>query len=164
MKQPGAALCIAAAVLLSMSGCRTLPSGTGSTSSLPSSAPENSVSTPEPLELTICYSSEDSLNPYKAKTLVNVHLASLLYDSLTVLDDQWQPQLSLAASIRQENPLQYRVTLRSDAVFSDGTAVTAEDIASSFEQAKEALDATIFMVTQPPSLFLPLPIHSFPPV
>lgn len=43
------------------------------------------------MELTLCYSSEDSLNPYKAKTMVNLQLSTLLYDSLTLLDTQWQP-------------------------------------------------------------------------
>ena len=137
MKRLGAALCAAAVTLLSLSGCSTLPKGAGQSSAPPASKPENPVSRPEePLDLTLCYSSEDSLNPYKAKTQVNVQLASLLYDSLTVLDEQWQPQLSLAASVSREDPLRYRVTLRENAAFSDGSAVTAADVAASFQQAK----------------------------
>ncbi len=137
LKRLGAALCAAAVTLLSLSGCSTLPKGVGQSSAPPASKPENPVSRPEePLDLTLCYSSEDSLNPYKAKTQVNVQLASLLYDSLTVLDEQWQPQLSLAASVSREDPLRYRVTLRENAAFSDGSAVTAADVAASFQQAK----------------------------
>lgn len=113
------------------------PKGRANPPLLRASKPENPVSRPEePLDLTLCYSSEDSLNPYKAKTQVNVQLASLLYDSLTVLDEQWQPQLSLAASVSREDPLRYRVTLRENAAFSDGSAVTAADVAASFQQAK----------------------------
>ena len=125
--------------LLSLAGCSTLPKGADQSSAPPASAPESTVSSPEePLDFTICYSSEDSLNPYKAKTQVNVLLASLLYDSLTVLDDQWQPQLSLAASVTKEDPRRYRVALRENAVFSDGSAVTAADVVSSFNQAKSS--------------------------
>ena len=137
MKRLGAVLCAAAATILSLSGCRTLPKGTQNVSSSPSSVPEKPESKqPEAMELTLCYSSEDSLNPYKAKTMVNLQLSTLLYDSLTLLDTQWQPQLSLAASVTKEDSLRYRVTLRSGAVFSDGSAVTAQDVAASFNQAK----------------------------
>ena len=73
LKRLGAALCAAAVTLLSLSGCSTLPKGAGQSSAPPASKPENPVSRPEePLDLTLCYSSEDSLNPYKAKTQVNV--------------------------------------------------------------------------------------------
>ena len=45
------------------------------------------------------------LNPYAATTEVNLNLAGLLYDSLTVIGDGYMPQLSLAVKSRKKRAM-----------------------------------------------------------
>ncbi len=82
------------------------------------------------------YSREDTLNPYATATEANLSLAGLLYDSLTVIDGDFMPQPSLAAQITSTDATHLTVTLRQDAVFSDGSAVTPADVTASFEAAR----------------------------
>ena len=95
------------------------------------------VDTPdEPLVFALAYSHDDTLNPYAATTEVNLQLAYLLYDSLTVITDGYVPALSLASEIVASDATHVVVTLREDAVFSDGSAVTVEDVVKSFQAAQ----------------------------
>lgn len=125
-----------AACLLLLGGCDTLPE-----TSQPSSG---DVSVPEadaPAGLTqmaLAYSHDDTLNPFAATTAVNAQLTGLLYDSLTVLDARFVPQLSLAAEITRPDPTHLVVQLREGKVFSDGSAVTAADVVTSFNEAKKS--------------------------
>lgn len=91
-----------------------------------------------PQTFAVPYSKEDTLNPYAATTEVNVNLAGLLYDSLTVIDDKFEPQPSLAATVTATDVTHLTVTLREGAVFSDGSAVTAADVKASFDAARTA--------------------------
>lgn len=129
----------AAALLLALTGCRTIPSDMlpteSSASSLPTAAPETS-SEPKAQSFAVSFSSEDTLNPYSAKTRVNLDLATLLYSSLTVLDDAFMPQMSAAASVQAADPLNWTAVLREDAVFSDGSRITPDDVVASFQLAK----------------------------
>lgn len=90
----------------------------------------------EALVFTLPYSHDDTLNPFSAATEVNWRLASLLYDSLTVIADGYVPQLSLAAEIADTDATHLTVTLREGAVFSDGSAVTPDDVVKSFQRAQ----------------------------
>ena len=90
----------------------------------------------EELVFALPYSHDDTLNPYTAATEVNLQLSHLLYDSLTVIGDGYVPQLSLASEVTPTDATHLTATLRSDAVFSDGSAVTAEDVVQSFQAAQ----------------------------
>ncbi len=90
----------------------------------------------EEMVFALPYSHDDTLNPFSAKTKVNVQLTYLLYDSLTAIADGYVPQLSLAAEVAQTDATHLTVTLRDGAVFSDGSAVTADDVVKSFQQAQ----------------------------
>ena len=130
-----ALLLLTSAVLLP--GCSTLPKSYYE-HSVPESAEGSAVSepeTPEAKDFTLCYSSEDSLSPFAARTRSNLELASLLYQGLTALDAEWAPQPALASSVTVSGTTVTAV-IRENAVFSDGSAVTAADAASSFELAK----------------------------
>jgi len=85
---------------------------------------------------SLAYSHDDTLNPFSATTEVNLNLTRLLYDSLTVLGEGFVPQPSLAAQVTVPDPTHLVATLREGAVFSDGSAVTATDVAKSFQAAK----------------------------
>ena len=95
------------------------------------------VSAPPALPpFALSFSKEDSLHPYKAQSRANLDLASLLYEGLTAVGGDYAVRLNLAASIDEGEPLRPVVAIRSDAHFSDGSPVTAADIAASFSAAK----------------------------
>lgn len=92
----------------------------------------------EALAFNLPYSHDDTLNPFSAATEVNLQLSHLLYDSLTVIGDGYMPQLSLAADIAATDATHLTVTLREGAVFSDGSAVTPDDVVKSFQRAQKS--------------------------
>lgn len=121
-------------VLLLSVGCDDAPALPDDDTDTP--APSVADTPEEPLVFSLAYSHDDTLNPYAATTEVNLQLATLLYDSLTVITEGYVPTLSLAASITQPDSTHLVVTLREGAVFSDGSAVTTEDVVKSFEAAQ----------------------------
>ncbi len=129
------------ALLVALGGCSTLPKSYYENSSEESSSTTGSAGssgeTPTEKAFTLCYSSGDTLNPYTAATRSNLYLAPLLYQGLTALDAEWVAQPALAASVEVTSSAVTAV-LREDAAFSDGTAVTAADVAASFRAAKDS--------------------------
>ena len=86
--------------------------------------------------ISVLYSSNDSLDPYKAETELNRRLSSLMFDPLVKLNTVLQPEKVLAKDI-QLNGKECIVTLKN-AYFSDGTPVTAEDVEFSLNKALKA--------------------------
>lgn len=111
-------------------GCKKNPESSGSsgdTAVMPSvSDGEKSVS--------LLYSYTDSLNPYSAKTAANREISSLLYDSLIKTDNNFEPICVLALSYEISDKI-CTVKLR-DATFTDGSAVTSDDVIYSYNSAK----------------------------
>ena len=120
--------------VLCLCGCSTIPHPLDPESSAMSEPPVSTAQVLPPFALS--FSKEDSLHPYKAQSRVNLDLASLLYEGLTAIDTDYTVRLELAAAIDESEPLRPVVTIRSDAVFSDGSGVTAADVAASFSAAK----------------------------
>ena len=89
----------------------------------------------KPITFALSYSKDDPLNPFTASSRVNLDLVPLLYEGLTATDAGLVPQMALAASVALDDPLHPAATLR-DIRFSDGSAVTAADVAASFSKAK----------------------------
>ncbi len=87
-------------------------------------------------KFTLMYCYNDSFNPYAAKTKMNKELSLLMYDPLIKLDESFKPVNYLADSVTVEGNT-CTVRLKS-AAFSDGSAVTAADVAYSFGKAKES--------------------------
>lgn len=129
---------LALATALCFAGCSTLPKSLQSPTEPVSSAPETSAPAVQKQDFALSYSSEDTLNPYTAKTRVNLDLATLLYSSLTVLDADFVPQMGVASSVEATDATHWTATLRSDAVYADGTTITAADVAASFQLAKSS--------------------------
>ncbi len=139
--------CIVALCLVALTACgnppddpdtsgATLPTGDTPTAS----APADSLAA-----FGLGYSKEDTLNPYATQTEVNLQLATLLYDSLTVVDNEFFPQLSLATSVEVTDPTHLVATLRPGAVFSDGSPVTVADVTTSFWQAKASANYKVLL-------------------
>ena len=77
---------------------------------------------------------ESTLNPYQMTTDPSLRMATLLYDSLTKLNLSYGYDLCVASSVELQGT-SCLVTLRPDVRFSDGSALTAEDVRYSYQQA-----------------------------
>ena len=134
--------------LIFLCGCRAKP---GSTSS--SAEPPAAVAAAGSRDyLTMLYSAADTFNPYTAATDINRQLCRLLYEPLLKTDNSYNISYSLAQSAEVKGK-ECTVTLKSR-YFSDGSALTADDVVYSFNLAKksnteyahklyEALSATV---------------------
>ena len=84
--------------------------------------------------ISLACNTADSFNPYKLKTGLNRLIASLLYDTLIVMDGSYSPVNVLASSITTQEKT-CTVTIKNT-TFSDGSYVTAADVVYSFNLAK----------------------------
>ncbi len=100
------------------------------------SAPLSAEDTGGDKEITLLYSASDTFNPYTAVTETNRQLALLLFDPLVKTDNNFEIKLCLAASV--ENTEKVCTVRLRDAVFSDGSAVTAQDVVYSYNIARES--------------------------
>lgn len=78
-----------------------------------------------------------SFNPYKTNSPTNLGIATLLYDSLFVMNDDWSSDPLLAESIEIQDK-QVTVKIIDGAVFSNGASLTAYDVVYSFNLAKKS--------------------------
>lgn len=125
-----ALLCL---LMLSLAGCRE-NNTESSSSALPpviQTAAKNSI------ELLFCYS--DTFNPYTATTDINRTLCKLMFDPLIKLDNSFEPVYCLASSAQMSGNT-CTVTLKN-AVFSDGSAISASDVVYSYNLAKASTTA-----------------------
>ncbi len=101
----------------------------------PPATEETSPATPP--VFTLAYSRADSLNPFLMNSRVNRELVPLLYEGLTTVTASLEAVPCLAASVTVQGTV-VTARLAADAVFSDGTAVTAEDVLTSYAAARES--------------------------
>ena len=97
---------------------------------------DNGDAVTAPDTLCFAYNREDTLDPFSAATQLNVCLSPLLYEPLLRPGTDFSPTLVLAQSAEQTDSTRIAVTLRANAVFSDGSAVTGDDVVYSFNKAK----------------------------
>ncbi len=115
-------------------GCRNAPSSASS-----GDAPGGTTaSVPLTDTLALAFNQEDTLDPFAATTQLNLYLSTLLFDSLVHLDEGFSPSPALAGSMEATDTTHLTVSLKAGAVFSDGSAVTAQDVVYSFERAKSS--------------------------
>ena len=123
-------LIISLILIITLCGCRQITADFSSA--------ENSISTPSlsggSKFVSLLYSYSDSFNPYTAKTAANREISSLLYDSLIKTDNNFEPIFVLARSAETVDNV-CTVKLRN-ATFTDGSAVTADDVIYSYNTAK----------------------------
>ena len=91
-----------------------------------------------PQELTLCYYSERSMNPFTANDFTNRTLFSLIYQSLFSVSADFEPVPILCENYRVSSDYRTYTVYLQDAAFSDGTTVTAEDVVASYEAAKNS--------------------------
>ncbi len=122
-------------------GCRQNPSSLSS-----NTLPSGTVSAVDPTDtLALSFNPEDTLNPYTAKTQLNLYLSHLLYDTLVKIDAGFMPIPSLAKSAELTDSTHLTVSITSGAVFSDGSSITPQDVVYSFEKAKGSVNYRAFV-------------------
>lgn len=86
----------------------------------------------------LSYTQSDSLNPFEARTLNNQVLSQLVFESLFDLDDNFKASLNIASSYEYTDSTTLVVGITAGLTFTDGSALTADDIVSSFNAAKDS--------------------------
>lgn len=130
-----ALLCLCMA--LGLSACGTDDGQTDSGSSVAGVHSGSSGETPAAkTEFALAYSAEDTLHPFTLQSAVNMDLMTLLYDPLVKLDQNFALQNCIAESVSVSGTA-CRVEVKSGLVFSDGSPLTAADVAYSLDAARE---------------------------
>ena len=97
---------------------------------------ENETPEPEPLTtFTLPYFAGESLDPVTTTEMVQSSVGALLYEKLFELDEHYvlRPLLADSCTYDAEQRV-YTLTLRSGVTFSDGSALTARDVAATLER------------------------------
>lgn len=88
----------------------------------------------EKTELTIAYFSGEKIDPYTAKNRANRAVIGLCYDGLVFLDGDKKATGDIATFETDGSTATF--VIKDGARFSDGSAVTADDVLYSFDRAK----------------------------
>lgn len=130
MKRIAALILILSLVATAFYGCKKEPDQTDDPH-IVTNLNESSAST-----LKLAYSKADMLDPFTCTMSANIQILGLIYDGLYKLDRSYKPEPVIAKSAIVSGTT-VNVTLDS-VKFSDGTALTANDVAYSFNKAKNA--------------------------
>ncbi len=89
--------------------------------------------------LTLPMESGADLNPFTCDSLANITFFSLIYEGLFTVTPEFtaEPVLCRDYTI-SDDELTYAFAIRQDVTFSDGTALTAEDVVDSLELARDS--------------------------
>ena len=88
-------------------------------------------------ELTLTYYADRSMNPYQCADFTNRALFSLIYQGLFAVDRNYQVYPVLCSQYMvSEDMMTYTIYIEDDARFSDGTALTIEDVLASYRAAR----------------------------
>ena len=135
-------LCILLACLL-LTGCVFVPTETEPTGETgETETHENNINkqTHEvPKGFGLAYVPEYGFNPYSCTCITNRPIFSLVYESLFVLGSGFQPEPVLCERFAvSEAGTTYLITVCQGVTFSDGSPLTARDVAASLEAAKNS--------------------------
>ncbi|MCL2487544.1 MAG: ABC transporter substrate-binding protein [Oscillospiraceae bacterium] len=133
-----------ALALILLAGCSTIPQDASSgvpDATRPSSAPI----VPRELRLALGWASKAGYNPYLTGSRINLDLAPLLFEGLTVMDDRMTARPQMAQSVRNSGT-ELTAVLKSGLVFSDGLPVTNADVIASFNKAKSSANYSALLV------------------
>ena len=134
LSRRAAALLLAVCMVLLLSACNKR--GETSPKAEPDTRKPAGVSADT--DLILPYSREEGVNPFSAESQMNEAIMPLLYDGLYTIDASYEPTMCLVESV-VENGTTVMLTVNSERRFSDGSAITADDIAYSFRKAKDSV-------------------------
>lgn len=89
-----------------------------------------------PQSLSLIYYAEKSMNPYLCTDFTNRALFSLLYQSLFIVDRNYNVEPMLCKQFSRSEDMQTYVFYIEEATFSDQTLITEQDVAASLRAAK----------------------------
>ena len=90
-----------------------------------------------PAVFSLAYHKDHTLDPITCGEGIQQDVASLLYEPLFRLDGAFEPQYVLCESCDAgEDGLVYTLTIREGVLFSDGSELTAGDVAASLKRAQ----------------------------
>ena len=140
MRKGRTALCLLSALLFTLSGCGNweLPDLDPWADLRGQYAHNEKGNKPVPLqEFVLPCILYESTDPITCPDGAQLTLSRLLYEGLFRLDAQFTPQPCLASAYSYDPAtFTYTITLRDDAVFSDGAAVTARDVVNTLQRAR----------------------------
>lgn len=98
---------------------------------------ENEEQEPSPLTaFTLPYVAGETLDPVSTTDSVQQTVGALLYEGLFALNEGFEPEPVLAEGYTYDSErMVYTISLRPDAAFSDGSPVTAQDVADTLRRA-----------------------------
>lgn len=124
-----------------LTGCNTpadpyVPTGDGlSDNPGPTKPEENS----QELPVQLVYDPDHTLNPYAATDVTNRTLMSLVYQSLFAVDRNYEAKPILCESYNVSADMKTYTFYIAKALFSDGTALTPEDVVASLQAAQKSV-------------------------
>lgn len=87
-------------------------------------------------ELKLTYYKDKTMNPYTCNDYTNRVLFSLLYQSLFIVDREYNVEPMLCKNYRVSEDMKTYTFYMENATFSDGTLLTATDVAESLKAAQ----------------------------
>ena len=135
---------LCAAMVLPFYGCATedkpyTPTGDGLTWEEGYTGPTHmKEETPSTQELRLTYYPNVSMNPYTCSDFTNRALFSLIYQGLFAVDRGYTPAPLLCKSYKVSQDMKTYTFYPENARFSDGTTLTAADVAASLQAARES--------------------------
>lgn len=120
-------------IISCLAGCDANNTTTQITTQIPTSEKETDDTT-----FKLSYTQSDSLDPFKAETQNNQVLASLVFESLFDLDENYEPSLNIATGYAFTTKTTLRVDINQKLKFSDGSTLGTEDVVYSIRSAKKS--------------------------
>lgn len=87
---------------------------------------------------SIAYDADAGINPILAKSATNMQFTSLMYDSVYVVDENFEVSSEVIVSAVTEDYEWWIFTVDTSVKFTDGTTLTAEDVAYSIKRAQQS--------------------------
>ncbi len=134
------AICLALVLMVSLLGCGTgkepyVPTGDGLAGTTPM-RPGQTPGVEEKQEISLLYDPKASMNPFASMSDTNRVLFSLIYQGLFAVDRNYRVSPILCDSYNITADMKTYTFHLAEAIFSDGTAVTAADVVASLEAAR----------------------------
>ncbi len=96
------------------------------------------VETPQEQSLTMIYYRQQTLNPLKTAEYTNRALFSLLYQGLFAVNREYHVEPMLCKQFKMSEDMKIYTFYIEDAVFTDGTTLTPQDVAATLQAAMES--------------------------
>lgn len=134
MKKRILALIMAAMIIiLSFAGCSSSNNEESTTAAVTTTEKQT-----DDTSFKLSYTQSDSLDPFEAQTQNNQVLATLVFESLFDLDENYEAVANIASDYAFTDSTTLKVDINPQLKFSDGSTIDAEDVAYSADAALDS--------------------------